>query len=209
MLLSQITDKSIRSGKNVRGVCIGVGISVKSRAVKYLLCASAPLPLNCEEGVGFSMLESQFAVGVHSIKNLCDNEITLSCLRMSVPKNHGKLFIGKPVYSDEGVFLGKITDAHLQNFIVTEVKTDKNTYHSALSIAACSDALILRKEQPFPIGQRIPTPAVFNFLTDNDVLTTRSILREAMQKGQLIRFTLSLPPFNLDIPCPVKKRRFF
>ena len=131
MLLSQITNKPIRSGKTQRGVCVGVGISLKSRAVKYLLCSSFspsllyPSPHE-EKNAPYAPLEEDFSIGVQAIENLDGEEITLSRLRAQNPKNNGKLFIGKPIYTDEGVFLGRLADAHLQNFIITELKTDKN-----------------------------------------------------------------------------------
>ena len=40
MLLSELTKKAVYSGQNLRGVCLGIGISLKSQTVKYLLCAS-------------------------------------------------------------------------------------------------------------------------------------------------------------------------
>ena len=42
MQLSQLIDKNICAGKNTRGICVGVGLSLKSKAVKYLLCSSQP-----------------------------------------------------------------------------------------------------------------------------------------------------------------------
>lgn len=208
MQLSELTEKNIHSGKAKRGVCTGIVISLKSRAVKHLLCATSPQE-NPKNTSSFHAENSDFAVGIQAVESVSNDEIHLSRLRMTMPKNQGKLFIGKPIYSDEGVFLGNLADVHLQNFIVTEIKTDKNTYHSALTIAACSDALILRKEQPFPIGQRVHAPSIFPFLTENDVVTTRQILLKAAQNGSLIHLTLSLSPFALDIATNIKKHRFF
>ena len=39
MLLSEIVGKNVYAGKALRGVCRGVCLSLKSRAVKYLLCS--------------------------------------------------------------------------------------------------------------------------------------------------------------------------
>lgn len=209
MQLSELTAKTIRSGKYVRGVCRGVGISLKSQTVKYLLCSSLPaqngttLPSSASEG-------ADFAVSVSAIEDVTDDSVVLSRLRAAFPKNCVKIFIGRPVYSDEGVFLGNVTDLDLHGMIAVKLYTDKNTSHSLLSVAACSDAVILRKEPPFPLGQRIPAPVVSRFFDKNDVVVTKPVLRSAIENGQLVRLTLSLPPFDVaPIDFPQKRHRFF
>jgi hypothetical protein len=204
MQLSELTGKTLRVGKAVRGVCVGVGISLKSRTAKYLLCSSQQPQQENISGNG------DFAVSIASVEDITDEEISLPRLRSVFPKNCAKLFIGKPIFSEEGVYLGKIEDVHLQNMIVTQLTTNKNATYSALSLAACSDVVILRKELPFPIGQRIPAPLISAFLDKNDVVVTKAILREAAQNGNLVRLTLSLPPFQMNDLFPKqKKRRFF
>ena len=207
MQLSELTGKTVSSGKNVRGVCVGVGISLKSKSAKYLLCSSLTTRQDNNDNIG---KQSDFAVSITAVEDISDESISLSRLRAVFPKNCVKLSIGKPVFSEEGAYLGKIADVHLQNLIVTQLLTNRNTLHSAMAISACTDIIILRKEQPFPIGKRIPAPFIFDFLEENDVIITKTILRKAAEKGNLIRLTLSLSPFQIeDIIPPQKKRRFF
>jgi hypothetical protein len=67
----------------------------------------------------------------------------------------------------------------------------------------------LRKEQPFPIGQRIPAPLLFDFSSHTPIVT-KPLLKEAVKQGKLIQFTLSLPPFYLQTDFnEAKKRRLF
>ena len=204
MLLSELVNQKIYVGKRERGICRGVGISGKNYTVKYLLCA---------EKVGTADFSSDFCVRATSIEGVEQSPlegIFLSRLRPVYPQNCLKLFLSQPIYTAEGAFLGNMQDAELQNFTLTRIFTDRDTAYSALSIAACSDALILRKEQPFPIGQRIPAPVVSIISDKKEGVLTKPLLRSAMQKGVLIRLTLSLPPFDcewLDFPKP--KRHFF
>lgn len=191
MFLTDLTPKPVFVGNNRRGVCLGVGISLKSHAVKYLFCSSI---FNAKHSASQSA-NADFAVGISSVCAIND-QIHLSKLRSVVPKNCVKIFIGMPVYSNDGVFLGNVADVELQNYAAIRLLTDTNVNHSILSIANGADALILRKEQPFPLGQRIPAPLVSHFSDKTNPVVTRPILRNAIQNGRLIALTLSLPPFQ-------------
>ena len=184
MFLSDITDKNIYVNKTSRGICLGVGVSLKTHAVKYLLCAS----VHTQNAV-------DFAVGTNAVADVTD-VITLSRLRPVYPKNCAKIAIGLPVYSFEGGYLGNLEDVELRDFIVTRLFTDRNEVYPVTSVFACSDAVILRKEQVYPLGQRIPAP-ILPLVTDKrDSVVTRSVLRTASAKNCLVKLTLSLPPFN-------------
>ena len=196
MQLSQLTEKKVRVGKVVKGTCVGVGISLKSRAVKYLLCSSQHPNSNAStEQIGKN---ADFAVGINSVEKISEDEISLSHLRAVFPKNCAKISIGKPIYSDEGIYLGKVVDMEMKDFFALRLLTDRKNAYSALGLAACSDAIILRKEQPFPLGQRVPAPLVFDFLKKNERVVTRSVLRSAIQSGNILKLTLSLPPFSFE-----------
>ena len=186
MLLSQLIGKNICVGKTVRGVCLGVGISPKNFAVKYLLCAKSAQSKTVD-----------FSISIASVQEIGD-EISLSRLRSVFPKNCDKIFLLQPVYLNEGVFLGNLADVELTSLTATRLFTDRGTTHSALSIVACSDAVILRKEQSFPIGQRVPAPVVLKFSDKNEPVVTRSVLKNAMKNGALVRLTLSLSPFEVE-----------
>ena len=204
MFLSDIFNKPVVTQKSQRGTCLGVGISLKNQAVKYLLCSSNSLAFSNGVSSGTSIAAADFSVNVSAVEDIGE-QIFLTRLRPVFPKNCAKLFIGLPIYSYEGVFLGTLTDVELDDFVATRIFTDGACYPAA-SIFACSDAVILRKEQPFPIGQRIPAPLLFDFSSQASIVT-KPILKEAAKQGKLIRFTLSLPPFYLQADVTEEKKR--
>ncbi len=184
MFLNDITDKEIISSKTVKGYCRGVGISLKSHAVKYLLCASNPLA------------EPDFAISAASVENIGE-QIRISSLRPLSPKNCVRIFIGRPVYAFDGVYLGNVADLDIRDFVATELYTDQNACYPISSVTACFDAVILKKQPPYPIGQRIPAPLLPLLSEKKSPIVTKPVLRAAIRKSSLIKFTLSLPPFSL------------
>lgn len=186
MKLSSLYGKSIYTDKNLQGVCRGVAISLKSYAVRYLLCASTPTQHNTDFSVSFS--------AVAEIGEI----IRLSHLRTANPRGYAKIMVGLPVYAFDGGFLGTVTDLDICGFTATTLYTNRGERFPITSIAACSDAVILRKEQPYPIGQHLPTPSFFGITTKNSGIVTKQILRTAIEKKSLIALTLSLPPFEVE-----------
>lgn len=195
MFLSDLTEKNVYVGKNFRGYCLGIGISLKSHAVKYLLCASA-LTKNSA---------TDFSVGVSAVSFVGEN-INLTKLRPLFPKNCAKIFIGRPIYSPDGIFLGNITDLEIKDFVATRLFSDRNEAFPVTSIVACSDAVILRKEPPYPIGQRIPAPFLPILTNKPDSVVTKPVLKTALKKSTLIKLTLSLPPFNLTLDSTPRRK---
>ena len=187
MLLSHITDKHVIVGNTAQGVCRGVGVSLKSHAVKYLLCASTP-----------TQSAPDFAVGVTSISKM-DDAVWLTRLRAVYPKSCAKIFLGAPVYSFEGGYLGKVSDLEMSDFIATALFTDRKERFPVTAIYACSDAVILKKEQPYPLGQRIPAPFLSIANDKTNGVVTKPILRTAIERRALISLTLSLPPFAMEL----------
>ncbi len=185
MKLSTLHEKNIYVGKAFRGVCRGVALSLKSHAVKYLLCAST-----------LTQTSTDFSVGVSSIAEI-DDDIRLSRLRPAYPKSCAKIAIGLPVYSFEGGYLGNVADLELRDFVATRLITDRGELIPLTTIFACSDAVILRREQAYPLGQRIPAPLLPIFTDKSDALVTKPVLRAAIEQRALVKLTLSLPPFNL------------
>lgn len=186
MKLSQLSEKHIYVNKTFKGVCRGIAISLKSHTVRYLLCASTP-----------TQSITDYAVGIGAVSEISD-AITLSRLRPACPKGCAKIAIGLPVYSFEGGYLGTVTDVDIRDFVATKLYTDRGESFPILSVFACSDAVILRKEQPFPLGQRIPAPLLSVVTTKSDGVVTKPLLRVAASKGMLIRLTLALPPFQVE-----------
>ena len=184
MFLSDYLNKTLLVANQPRGVCLGVGFSLKSQAVKYLLCASAP------------QKKPEFAVSISAVKNVTEH-VVLHRLRTVLPTGCARITIGTPVYAHDGGYLGNIIDAEIQNGVLLRLFTDRNEQFPATQIIACNDAVILRKSQPFPLGQRVPAPVIYQISDKTDGLVTRPLLRAAMAKGALIKLTLSLPPFSI------------
>lgn len=189
MLLSEIVGKNVYSGKALRGVCRGVCLSLKSRAVKYLLCSSEPAQNDYTE----------FSVGISCI-GAVEDAVILKRLRTAIPKNCVRFFTGRPVYSEEGAYLGITSDLVMENFTATKLVTDSGKIYSTAAIAALGDAVILRKEPVFPLGalvnEEIPArPAPIR----EGTLVTRGTLRAAMASGQLIRLTTALLPLETSV----------
>ena len=147
MFLSELTNKEIFVGKNPRGIVKGVAISLKTHEVKYLLCANAKTS------------RAIFAVPIRAVVSV-DERIYLSRLRPVLPKHCACIFLQLPVYSFEGEHLGALQELSLQSFVATTLFTDKNISFPVSAILACSDAVLLKKEQPYPLGQRIPALSV-------------------------------------------------
>ena len=171
MKLSALYGKSIYTDKNLQGVCRGVAISLKSYAVRYLLCASTPTQHNTDFSVSFG--------AVAEIGEI----IRLSHLRTANPRGYAKIMVGLPIYAFDGGFLGTVADLDICGFNATTLYTNRGERFPITSISACSDAVILRKGQPYPIGQRIPAPLLSLVTDKSDGVVTKPILRAAIQKS--------------------------
>ncbi len=182
MKLSDLLNKQVYAGTKRRGTVKGLGLAYKNGAVKYLLCASPSE-------------RADFCVSVNAIEEIDEEELYLSRLRPVFPKSCISITQGLPTYTDGGEFLGNVSDMELRDFFAVHIQTDKDERFSPTLISACNDAIILRKKQPFPLGQRIPATVVSDIFDKNETLVTRSNLKEAAKKGALIKLTLSLAPF--------------
>lgn len=187
MYLSKLENKTLFLRSKPCGVCRGVGISLKNFSVKYLLCASLSAPTQAAD----------FCLPLQAVQSVGEN-VFLRYLRPVLPKNCARLFLGLPVFSQEGVYLGKLTDVELKGITATRLFTDQNKSYPISLTIACSDAIILRKNEPFPLGQSVPTPVLSKINGKNNGLVTKSLLRAAIQKSALVSLTLSLPPFCLN-----------
>ncbi len=177
MLLSTLIDKPLFSSSTVKGYCKGVGVSLKSFAVKYLLCASSK-----------GQNAPDFTLSTSAVERI-DDGIYLSALRPLLPRRCARIFIGSPVYAFDGVYLGKITDLEFHEFTAVRLFTDQNAEYPLTAVTACHDAVILKKEQPFPIGQPIPAPFL---ISKKEGFVTKPFLRESIKRGELISLTLTL-----------------
>ena len=182
MFLSDFVKKELYANAVFCGVCLGVGVSVKTNAVKYLLCSSEKTRA-CPD----------FVLPISAVLET-GNKIQLRSLRTVRPKSCLRLFQNLPVYTFDGRLLGNLTNAALPDRIATEIFIDSISF-PIREIYACADAVILRKEQPYPLGQRIPAPLSAALGKKNERFVTKPILRAAIQNGALLKLTLSLPPF--------------
>ena len=187
MLLSQLVGKEIAVGNTPRGVVKGVGVSLKTHEVKYLLCA------------GESASRALFAIPITAIEDLGE-KITLPRLRPAFPKHCACLFLNLPIYSYLGEHLGNLQDLALRNFIATTIYSSKGATLPITAVSACSDAILLKKEPLYPLGQRIPAPILSLLSGKTDGVVTKPVLRAAIKKNALIKLTLSLPPFSIVAP---------
>ncbi len=188
MLLSQLFQKRIYTGETPRGVIVGVDFSMKNYTIKHLLCSAQERSPNQRQS-------PDFAVNVSSVTAVSD-KISLARIRPALPKTQAKLFPELPVYSHDGVFLGKLKDGEMDGFTLVQLFTDLGSAFPPSSIAVCRDAIFLRKQLPYPLGQRVPSPLLSKLQTE-ETLITKPLLRRALQQGALIKLTLSLPPFAL------------
>ena len=188
MLLSELIYKNVQWRGVSRGVCVGVGISLKNCALKYFLCSGDTLTSS-------SATRADFYLNANSLQSIQNASLIFSSTRPLIPKAHARLSLKKPVYTQDGEYLGEVKDVEFSNLIITRLFTERDTF-SMRSVLAISDAVILRKEQPFPLGLRIPAPIHSHFSKTNGPVVTKSVLRRAIQKDKLIALTLSLPPFE-------------
>lgn len=184
MQLSQLFQKPIVVDGNIRGVCLGIGISLKNYAVKYLLCSSSP-----------ARTATDFCVNVASIIKI-DEAVFLRRLRPVFPKNCAQITMLLPIFSSNGSALGRLRDLEMQNLVALRFFNENKAFPIS-AIAACSDAVILRKELPFPLGQRVPAPFLLHLKGIKRPIVTKAVLSTAMESKSLIKLTLSLPPFSL------------
>jgi hypothetical protein len=187
MLLTDLIHKTVYAGITPKGKCIGIGISLKNHSVKYLLCSSISQCFN----------RTDFCVSVSAIDEV-DDGIYLSHLRPAFPKACAKIVLGLPIYRENGLFVGNLTDATIENGVVTDLITNRQESISLSCLSAVCDAILLRKPRPYPIGQRIPAHAVSTFFDKNEDVVNKTNLRTAIKKGSLIKLTLSLPPFSFN-----------
>ena len=117
------------------------------------------------------------------------------------PKTCAQLFLQKPIFSYDGSFIGKLFDGCLTleksgEFTAVSLQTDDNQTVLVSSIYSVLDAVILRKNRVYPLGQRIPAPILSLLGQQNQPTVTKTVLQRAIEKNNLITLTLSLPPFN-------------
>ena len=187
MLLSNLIEKTILVSSAPHGICMGVGVSLKNFTVKYLLCASSQSRKQADFCVNFSALDD------------AGESITLKTLRPVFPRSCARFSPHLPIFSADGSFVGRLSDLEILDDVAIRFFTEDGRIFPLSSVLACTDAVILKKEQPFPIGQRIPAPVISTICNKKEGLVTKPLLRIAKEKSCLIKLTLSLAPFNVQL----------
>ena len=184
MLFSNLYSTPIQSKNPVLGFIRGIGFSSKNGKVKYLFCAKEP-----------NATKTDFTINaLPFLQNLPTQKRTI---RPLLPKNCFQLYPNIPFYTLDGVQVGFLADAIIENGILTAILSDNGLRFSLQDILACADAIIVRKKQVYPLGQPVPTPILS--LKNPNATVTKPLLKKAIKKGNLIRFTLSLSPFQFPI----------
>ena len=141
MFLSELIGKTIFTQSKPVGVCRGIALSLKTRAIKYLAYQKNSDHL---DGV-------EFFLPVSAVVSIDENGVCIDKSRSVIPKNVRRLSCGKPVYSETGAYLGIVTDLLIENFYALEIVTDRGV-HSALCLFAIGDAVIVKAPPYFPLG---------------------------------------------------------
>ena len=157
-----------------RGICLGVYISKKSTQIKHLLC---------------SLDDKTVAIPFSSVLRMDENgSIYLKNLRSAFPNQCARLTPYLPVYSCEGKYLGRLDGVICENSCVSKLVVSGKKY-PALAIDGLSDILII-KPLPYPLGE---------WSDEEQSGVSRRILKDKIKQGELIKFTLSLAPFGVDL----------
>ncbi len=176
MLLSMLIDKTLILDKAPRGMSVAVGISPKNKTLKYLFCASK------------NAQQADFVLPISAVSQTNENALFLSRMRPILPKSYHKLTLNLPVYTDDGVFLGRILNIKFLDNVASALQTNDGIWYPFSRVIAIADAVLLKKAPPYPIGQ--PIPKRENFVTKQE-------LKRAVKEERLIKLTLSLPPFSV------------
>ena len=177
MLLSSLIRKTIIFDKTPRGTCIAIGIAPKTKRMKYLFCTPIESGQNAP---------SYFALPLTALSSISEHSLILSRIRPVLPQNYLQLTLGMPIYSESGKHLGTLINVKFDQSVAIALQTESG-WLNFTRVLAIGDAIILRKEQPYPIGQ----PVQENFVT-------KRTLKRAVKEQSLIKLTLSLPPFSLS-----------
>ena len=154
-----------------RGVCLGVYFAKKTGKIKHLFCAIDD--------------DKTVVIPVNAIDELAHDGIYLKNLRAAVPNQCARLTPFLPTYSTVGKYLGRLNDVETEALTLTKLVVGEEKL-SPLSVVAVSDALILDK-LTYPVGIWSKTEST---------IVSKKLLKEKIRQGELIRFTLSLPPFK-------------
>ncbi len=183
MRLRDFLDKPVFIGQKQRGRCVALGVSLKTATIKYLYVQ----PENDSQA---------FAVS-YSALSFIGETLSLKTLRPVFPKACARLYDKAPIYAQNGTFLGMLWDTQIsENGTVLALLSNLGQHFPFSLVSSCTDAVILRKKQPYPLGQRVPAPALSLISPMQSEVVSKRILRQAIQKGNLIKFTLSLVPFT-------------
>lgn len=155
-----------------RGVCLGVYITKRTGDIKYLFCSIDD--------------DKTLVIPVSAIEYASTNGIYLKNLRTALPNQCVRLTPFLPAYSIFGKYLGRLNGFESKDLTITKLLVGEEKYPS-LAVDAVSDALLLAPPA-YPIGEWSKT---------DESNVSKKLLKSKIRDGELIRFTLSLQPFDL------------
>ena len=177
----QILGKNVYENGQIKGIVQSVCLAKKYPYVKQLNCK-----LLSGQDVCISALKMQTdSKGVHFER-----------LRASIPGDYTTLSKNTPIYDEKGTFLTTLSNVEIVNGLLISFVGQNSIRYPYASVKAISDAIILGKKSAFPLGE--PLPACHK-TKNGSPFVCKSALQKALKKGELIKFTLSLEPFDFSL----------
>jgi len=187
MFISQWIGKNLYSGNKLCGACKGVGFSLKSQTIKFLVCSADAHDRHDSDG--------RFCVSVSQIEKITD-AVYLKRLRTVAPNNSALFLPDKPIYSETGAYHGLAIDLQIENFSAVAIISDRQKTYPVHQILASGDAFIIKKTSVFPLGRTLRREiTVNNQSVAANAPVTKTLLQSAAKSGNLIRLTTALSPF--------------
>ena len=172
MFLSSLLGKHIQTDKKLLGVCVGVGVTPKTRRTIALIARQSD--------------EKNALFPFSNLVLITDYSVKLTSARTLLGGKLCKLQTGLGAYSEKGEYLGNVEDAVLENGVLTKMLVGKK-WCAANAVKAIGDVIILKKAPAFPLG--LTAPEEFS-----GAVVTKTLLLKSIQKGELIRLTTALLP---------------
>lgn len=177
----QILGKNIYVNDEVKGLVTGVYLSKKYPFIKQLSCRLLTGEEFCISALGVVL----------------DNKgVRFDKLRASIPGDYIKLTKGAPIYDEKGVFLDALQNVEIKDGLLLSFVGQKEKRYPYSAAKAVCDAVILGKKPLFPLGEPLPAPLKQK---NSSPFVKKSTLISALKKGELIKLTLSLSPFDLSV----------
>ena len=163
----------------IKATVLGVYLAKKYPAVKQLHCKL----LSGEE----------FCLSLNGA-TVDDTGVHVQKLRACLPCDYVKLTRGVPIYDEKGVLQGVLSNVEVKNGVPVSFIGQNGIRYPYSMLKSAADALILKKKPTFPLGEPI-----HSYTKDKNAypFVSKKTLTNAIKKGELVKLTLSLSPFEL------------